>query len=130
MPIYASMCPRCGGEHDYFAKVDDREHTPVCCGEPTVRKVTAPMAVSVPQDFGYKCQMTGETVTTYRQREYIRAKESDKAGCNLVDARDFKDKWAKTYQKRAEEKVEVAKELAAIPDSVKKAFQDSGPVAA
>lgn len=86
--------------------------------------------VSVPQSFGYKCPMTGEVVTSYRQRENIRARESDKAGCNLVDARDYQDSWKRTYAKRAEEKAEVAQQLAAVPDKVKRAFSDSGPVAA
>lgn len=123
MPIYSAACPTCGAEKDFFARIDDRDNTPVCCGASMSRQVTAPMAVQVPPDFGYRCQMSGETVTSYRRREYLMKKN------NVVDAREYESFWKKSYQKRAEERAEVAKRMDAIPDQVKKAVQQTAPIA-
>lgn len=79
------------------------------------------MAISVPQDFGYRCQMTGEVVTTYRKRRYIMEQQ------NVVDAREYESAWKKNYQKRAEERAEVAAQMAAIPDAVKKVAAATAP---
>ena len=87
------------------------------------RQLTAPL-VSVPGDVGYKCPMTGEVVSTNRRRKYLMEKNG------VVDARDYTDSWKRVRQQRAEEKAEVQKQLDALPDAVKKAVADSGPVAA
>lgn len=47
MPTYSSRCSKCGSEKDYFAKVADRNETPVCCATPTERMLTAAMVPQV-----------------------------------------------------------------------------------
>jgi len=37
MPQYEAECPRCKKTLEYYAKVDDRDNTPDCCGWPTRR---------------------------------------------------------------------------------------------
>jgi putative FmdB family regulatory protein len=83
MPIYPFTCPTCGASRDEFKRVADRDaNPPECCGAAMARQITAPM-VSVPAECRYKCPVTGEVVTSYRQRRNLMAQH------NLVDANDF-----------------------------------------
>lgn len=47
MPTYTSRCAKCSTEHDYFAKIADREKTPTCCEAPTERVLTFAMVPQV-----------------------------------------------------------------------------------
>lgn len=115
MPIYPFHCPSCGRDEDHFARVEDRDaNPPSCCGAAMQRQLTAPL-VSVPGDVGYQCPMTGETVTTHRRRKYLMEKNG------VVDARDYTTSWKRVNEQRAAEKAQVEKELASIPEAVKKA---------
>lgn len=124
MPIYPFQCPSCGRSEDKFARVDDRDaNPPSCCGAAMSRQITAPM-VSVAADVGYQCPMSGEVVSSNRRRKYLMEKNG------VVDARDYTKTWAKVRKERAEEKAEVQKYMDSLPDAVKKAVADAGPVAA
>lgn len=83
MPIYPYRCETCGRSQDAFNRVDDRDaNAPTCCGAATARQLSAPM-VSVPGNCAYKCPVTGQTVTSERQRRNLMAEH------RLVDANDF-----------------------------------------
>lgn len=43
MPTYIAKCRICNSEHVYISKIDNREITPICCGEKTARSLVAPM---------------------------------------------------------------------------------------
>ena len=117
MPIYAYHCPHCGTDRDEFRKVDARDDAPICCDSPMLREITAPM-VSVPPSFAYKCQMSGEIVTTYRKRADLMKKHG------VVDARDYTDSIKKKMAQRAAEKAEAKAYYDSLPDAVKKAATD------
>lgn len=116
MPIYAYHCPTCGADADEFRKVDDRDNAPMCCDAPMKREITAPM-VSVPPSFAYKCQMSGEVVTTYRKRKELMEKHG------VVDARDYTETIKKKQAERAAEKAEAKAYYDSLPESVKKAAE-------
>ena len=42
MPKYESVCKTCGKQHEYTAKIDDRNNTPECCNKPTERAIFTP----------------------------------------------------------------------------------------
>lgn len=42
MPMYLAKCDICGSEQRYFSKIDNRNITPVCCGQATKRLIEAP----------------------------------------------------------------------------------------
>lgn len=117
MPIYAYHCPHCGTDRDEFRKVDARDDAPICCDSPMLREITAPM-VTVPPSFAYKCQMSGEIVTTYRKRADLMKKHG------VVDARDYTDSIKKKMAQRAAEKAEAKAYYDSLPDAVKKAATD------
>lgn len=79
-----------------------------------LREITAPM-VSVPPSFAYKCQMSGEVVTTYRKRKELMQKHG------VVDARDYTETIKKKQAERAAEKAEAKAYYDSLPDAVKKA---------
>lgn len=80
------------------------------------REITAPM-VSVPPSFAYKCQMSGEVVTTYRKRKELMEKHG------VVDARDYTETIKKKQAERAAEKAEAKAYYDSLPESVKKAAE-------
>ena len=43
MPIYHSLCHKCGTYHEYVAKVADYLNSPDCCGEKTEKQIDCPM---------------------------------------------------------------------------------------
>lgn len=95
MPIYPFRCPTCGADRDEFKPVADRDaNPPECCGAPMARQLTAPM-VSVPANCAYKCPVTGQVVTSYRQRANIMAEH------RLTDANDFTPQYMIDRKRRA-----------------------------
>lgn len=116
MPIYSYRCGQCDREADSFARIEDRDNGPACCGAAMARQLSAPM-VMVPggTDFAYQCQVTGENVQSMRKRKYIMEKHG------LADARDYSATWAKQRETRARENAEAKAHYASLPDSVKKA---------
>jgi putative FmdB family regulatory protein len=42
MPIYTSKCTHCDEDFEYIRKIVDRDNTPECCGEPTVKQMDTP----------------------------------------------------------------------------------------
>lgn len=43
MPLYTAVCHVCGKKHSYVSKIDNRNITPVCCGEKTEKAIDSCM---------------------------------------------------------------------------------------
>ena len=43
MPTYQSRCKHCDSLIDFVRKIDERDDTPICCGEKTSRQLVTPM---------------------------------------------------------------------------------------
>jgi len=53
MPTYVAHCRTCGTDHDYIRSIANRNDTPICCGTPAVKGLTAP-AISAMSFTGHK----------------------------------------------------------------------------
>jgi len=53
MPTYVAHCPSCDTQYDYIRSISNRNDTPVCCGAPTIKGLTAP-AISAMAFTGHK----------------------------------------------------------------------------
>jgi putative FmdB family regulatory protein len=113
MPIYEYRCAACGATQDAFARIDDRDTSaPHCCGQATARMLSAPM-VSVPQNCEYKCPVTDQIVTSYRQRRNIMAEH------NLRDANDLKPSYViEQTKKKTAARQALAAQLPGLPPGV------------
>lgn len=124
MPLYSYRC--CDRSQDAFNSVDARDTgAPACgeCGQPMARQLSAPMVQVPGGDVSYKCSMTGEVVKSMRRRRYLMEKEG------VVDARDFKDQWARTDAARKAEKAEAKAYYDSLPQAVKDAAKATAPTA-
>lgn len=99
--LYDYLCRSCGHETEAINKIDERRtNAPVCCGEGMdiiIKK--APLGF-VEREVRYRCPVTGQGVTSMRQRKDIMAREG------LVDANDFEPlkKVARKNKELAEQK--------------------------
>lgn len=72
MPIYHIGCGVCGSEQDIYRPVDRYDDLPDCCGQKTVRLVTAPYVVADIQP--YRSMIDGTMITSRSQhREHLKA---------------------------------------------------------
>lgn len=114
MPIYEFRCAACGGSQDCFKHIAERDDAPACaCGAPTTRALSAPM-VSIPANLSYQCPVTGQAVSSERQRDRI-MKEN-----RLIDANDFTPSYMvdrKRRQTQANQKL-AAQLYADVPREV------------
>ncbi len=64
MPFYTALCIHCGTEHSYLRKIDDRNDTPVCCGEKTEKLLDNPMvtAMGLADHYQVVSPITNETL--------------------------------------------------------------------
>lgn len=68
MPVYESICRKCGKVHDYYQTVDNRHDTPECCGEKTDKAILTPSMgiVDIP---AYVSPVSGRWVNSRKQRK-------------------------------------------------------------
>lgn len=100
MPLYTYAC-KCGHEVEEYRAVSKMEiDVPVHCCEQMQIRIFAPMA-HVRAEAHYICPVTGEKVTTRRQRKYLFDKH------RLADYDDYGDVVG-----REKKRVEKVKELA------------------
>lgn len=86
MPLYAYVC-ECGKSEDRFNRIADRHtNAPECHGP--MRMELQPTYGYVQTECHYRSPLTGEPITSWRQRKY----EMESKG--YVDANDFKPKTA------------------------------------
>lgn len=115
--IYDYKCPECGSERDSVYNTIAERHTqaPECCsGRMEIIHKVAPMGF-VDREIRYICPVTGDGVTTRKQRNEIMAREG------LVDANDFKQ----TFEQRAAAKAKKQAELKAIEDEIPKELKST-----
>lgn len=123
MPIYLFKCPTCGQAQDAFLHIADRDTSaPECCGSQSERQVTACM-IFVPQFEAHKSVITGEVITSERQRQRMMAEN------RLIDANDFPPEkvFAAAKKKKAENErlgAELTAEIDALPQEVKAQVAD------
>lgn len=114
--LYEYRCTQCGEPLEKHNKIEER-HTgaPVHCGQRAVLEIrTAPRDCFVDNMEEYRCPVTGQGVTTRRQRNEIMAREG------LVDANDHLSTWEnrqkkteaaqEAYRKSVEEEPKVIRE--------------------
>lgn len=68
-------------------------------------------------DVSYQCPITGQAVTSMRQRKYIMEKN------DMVDARDLKDTWKRREAAHHREQAELKAFNESIPEDVRKKAQ-------
>lgn len=94
MPLYSYVCTECGNETETVNRVDDRRtKAPRCHGRMDIK--LQPVSGYMQRDCNYTCPVTGDIVTSTRQRRYIMESR------DLQDANDFKSNFAKTKAAKA-----------------------------
>lgn len=96
MPIYAYRCTECGAERDQFNRIAERHtNAPTCCDRGMDVKLCANLG-HVQESFAAECPVTGQIITTHRQRRRV----MDEHG--LVDQRELGGA-RKSYEKAKKE---------------------------
>lgn len=119
MPIYAYRCS-CGAETEAFNRVADRRtNAPECHGPMEIK--LCPNLGYVQQGCHYVCPITGNQITSHRQRANIMAEH------DVVDANDFKPKIAhekaqKRYNRNAEKAALLKSPIDKVLDRYRPAF--------
>lgn len=77
MPFYLSECPKCHAQHEYMAKVADRNKTPRCCKVKTERVIEAPQVAAYSTLTGWKdVQVNGKHFASGDlAKKYIKQKD-------------------------------------------------------
>lgn len=104
MPIFESVCLKCGKYHEYYRKSDDCFNTPECCGEKTDKRIlTAPMAqFDIPNWEAYESPATGKLITSKAERRA----DMKASGCRDWEGMESERKEAarkKEYESLAED---------------------------
>lgn len=86
MPLYDYKCKTCGKEYQNIKLSINSRHTdkPVCCGEPVEMQIRPPRESYVQFFENYVCPVSGENVTSMRQRRRIMAEH------DLVEQKQIK----------------------------------------
>lgn len=105
MPVYEYLCDECGGYTTRYRSIQNRHNPLVCeCGSGMELAIVTPPAGSVQAEAHYVCPVTGEKVTSWRQRKNIFAKH------NLIDANEVGiDGFKKERLKKKAERDRLAK---------------------
>lgn len=113
MAIYGYLCPVCGKSQDLFNRISERDaNAPICCGIQSARQLSAPM-VFVPQNCGYKCPVSDQIVTSYRQRQNIMAEHGLRDANDVKPAQIIAERKRKTAERNA-----LAAQLPQLPPGI------------
>lgn len=117
MPIYESICFRCGKAHEYYQTAENCYKTPDCCGVPTEKRIlTAPFGqVDIP---AYVSPVSGKWINSRRERTEDLKRTNSRPWEGMEQEQKESDRQ-KAYQE--------AKEDAAIERSVVEAWQTLTP---
>ena len=120
MPTYDYQCGDCGGITTRFRKMDNRNDALSCeCGSQMNLAILSAPYGHVQPEAHYLCPVTGEKVTSWRQRKNLFAKH-DLIDANEVDQKALKrDRLAKKAKRD-----ELAKGY--IPPELKKELKKMG----
>jgi hypothetical protein len=91
MPTYESYCHQCGKEHEYIRTVANYKDTPICCGVKTSKEIRTRPVGYMQGDLAYKCPVSDQVVTNWKQRKEIEAKHE----ITVVEKGMFKKKRKK-----------------------------------
>lgn len=120
MPIYESICTKCGTRHEYVSTISRCSDTPKCCGKKTEKRIfTAPIGQFDIQPWeSYISPASGKLITSKTERrEDMRA-----TGCRQWEG--MKDEKAHASRlKQEEEKKEDEK----LDKEVRKAWANLDP---
>jgi hypothetical protein len=97
MPTYQSLCLKCNKKHEFIAQVAYRNDTPICCGNPTERRIfDAPVGHMDFQSWEpYESPASGKIITSKKERQ-----------------EDFKRTKTRQYEGREQETKEAARQKA------------------
>lgn len=116
MPMYSYKCSESGTEFDRFERMAETGKETTCkCGAVAPKVYHSPMAFVESECPVHKAPVTGETITTNRQRREFMKRN------NLVDANDFTPDFLMREQKKRREKIdrEAAKAYDYLPNGMK-----------
>jgi hypothetical protein len=122
MPVYESVCGKCGAYHEYIRPVARYLDTPACCGAKTEKRLlTAPMGiVDIP---AYQSPATGKWITSRSERR----EDFKQSGCRewegIANERQHAERQ-KQYEAEAQDKAldhAVRTAWQNLPDSKKQA---------
>lgn len=83
MPVYVYKCDKCESRKDHYNRIADMEEkAPRCCGQRMGIEIQAPMMATVDNMPAYECPVTGQYVTSRKQRNEIMRRH------DLVEAGD------------------------------------------
>lgn len=111
MPTYVFRCPRCETVREVFSKISEKEaNTPDCCSE-KMATVPQPVHGHVQMECRYRCPVTREGVTSWKQRREIFARK------NLMDVSDVNfEKGIEKEKKKWEGFKKLANEMPRPPN--------------
>ena len=120
MPIYAYICHECGAEREGFNRVSERRtNAPDCHGPMDIR--LTPNIGFVQRECHYECPITGQPITTHRQRANVMAEH------DVVDANDFKpavthEKAKRRFDRNAEKAAQLSSPIDKVLDQYRPAL--------
>ena len=103
MPIYESICNKCGTAHEYIRQASDCYNTPECCGEKT-QKVILTAPVGYVHSVSYTSPIDGRPITT----KQARIEDMKRNNCRPWEGMEQETKVAQ-QRKAEEEKKEDAR---------------------
>ena len=117
MPVYESVCLKCGKYHEYIRTVSNCLDTPECCGTKTDKRIlSAPMGiVDIP---AYESPATGKWITSRSERK----EDLKRSGCREWEGMEAEKQEAenrKKYEDEAQDK--------ALDHVVRQAWADLPP---
>ncbi len=104
MPVYESLCLKCGARHEYIRHFSKSQETPICCEKRTEKRIfSAPSAQLDIQPWeSYLSPATGKLITSRAERrEDMRA-----SGCRDWEGLNTEKKIAARYKKEEEDRQE------------------------
>ena len=117
MPIYESVCLKCGAYHEYISRVSSCHETPLCCGQKTDKRILSSPAgiVDIPS---YQSPASGKWITSRAERreDFKRTETREWEG---LDSEKRESNRQKEYQEEAADK--------ALDHTVRQAWADLSP---
>ena len=117
MPTYEAICLNCGAYHEYIREVAKCLDTPVCCGEPSEKRIlSSPMGiVDIP---AYESPASGKWITSRSERR----EDFKRTGTRPWEGMRDERLEAERQKKYAEEKFD-----AALDNTVRTAWANLSP---
>lgn len=117
MPVYESVCLKCGAYHEYIRPVSQCLDTPECCGAKTDKRIlSSPMGmVDIP---AYESPASGKWITSRAERR----EDFKRTGCRPWEGMEAERQEAERQKKYAEEAEDKA-----LDHAVRSAWAELSP---